>query len=231
MRKLAFAPLHQHTDRSLLDGAAKPKALAARCRDLGHPACACTDHGNVLAHFDFWHEMRAVGVKPILGCCLPGQLIYTINGVKPIEEIEVGELVLTHRGRFRRVTATMTRPYEGTIHGIKARNCETVWLTSEHPVLVKRNGSESLDWVRADELVGGTRYKTPGPSRWREYACVPRLWKSSLDFTFDVLSFLPTNQGFEEWDGVIWRAKSERKSDRNVNFKIPRFLPDRKSVV
>src|SRR5262245_17627036 len=67
MSKLPFVPLHQHTSFSLLDGAAKPADLAARCTELGHAACAVTDHGNVLGHFDFWHEMRKREVRPILG--------------------------------------------------------------------------------------------------------------------------------------------------------------------
>lgn len=64
---LPYSPLHCHSTFSSLDGAAKPKDLAARCAELEHAACALTDHGNVLGHFDFFHAMRSAGVRPILG--------------------------------------------------------------------------------------------------------------------------------------------------------------------
>lgn len=42
-------------------------------------------------------------------CFLPGTLILTPRGLEPIETIAVGDQVLSHRGRWRRVTSTMTR--------------------------------------------------------------------------------------------------------------------------
>ena len=65
--RLEYSPLHVHDTNSSLDGAAKPADLAARCVELGHTACAITNHGTVLGHFDFFHEMRKAGVRPILG--------------------------------------------------------------------------------------------------------------------------------------------------------------------
>ena len=62
-----YVPLHQHSTNSSLDGAALHPELAARCVELGHAACALTDHGVVTGHFAFDREMRKVGVKPIFG--------------------------------------------------------------------------------------------------------------------------------------------------------------------
>ena len=42
-----FVHLHCHTEYSLLDGAIRVKALCARAKDFGMPACAITDHGNL----------------------------------------------------------------------------------------------------------------------------------------------------------------------------------------
>ena len=40
-----FVHLHNHTEYSLLDGAARVKNVVARAQELNMPACAITDHG------------------------------------------------------------------------------------------------------------------------------------------------------------------------------------------
>jgi DNA polymerase-3 subunit alpha len=69
----SFVHLHAHTEYSMLDGAAKVKAMLAKAVELGQLAVASTDHGNVFSHYEMWKvagEMRAGGadIKPILGC-------------------------------------------------------------------------------------------------------------------------------------------------------------------
>jgi DNA polymerase-3 subunit alpha len=63
-----FVHLHLHTDYSLLDGAIQVKPLAERVKELGMPACAMTDHGNMYGAVSFYKEMKAHDVKPIIGC-------------------------------------------------------------------------------------------------------------------------------------------------------------------
>ena len=63
-----FVHLHLHTDYSLLDGAIQIKPLAKRVAELGMPACAMTDHGNMFGAISFYHAMKGSGVKPIIGC-------------------------------------------------------------------------------------------------------------------------------------------------------------------
>lgn len=62
-----FVHLHLHTDFSLLDGAMRVAPLAERARDLGMPAVAITDHGNLFGALSFFDKMKAAGVKPIIG--------------------------------------------------------------------------------------------------------------------------------------------------------------------
>ncbi|PRZ31683.1 DNA polymerase III alpha subunit [Antricoccus suffuscus] len=62
-----FVHLHTHTEYSMLDGAAKIGALGARAAELGMPAIAMTDHGNVFGAYDFYSKITAAGVKPIIG--------------------------------------------------------------------------------------------------------------------------------------------------------------------
>jgi DNA-directed RNA polymerase subunit RPC12/RpoP len=63
-----FVHLHLHTDFSLLDGAIQIKPLAERVKELGMPACAMTDHGNMYGAVSFYKEMKAHDVKPLIGC-------------------------------------------------------------------------------------------------------------------------------------------------------------------
>ncbi|HVR40510.1 MAG TPA: DNA polymerase III subunit alpha [Thermoanaerobaculia bacterium] len=65
---MSFVHLHLHTEYSLLDGATRPDALAKRVAQLGMPACAITDHGNMFGAVEFYNAMKSVGVKPIIGC-------------------------------------------------------------------------------------------------------------------------------------------------------------------
>jgi len=63
-----FVHLHLHTDYSLLDGACEIGELTAEAARRGMPAVAVTDHGNLFAAANFFHQASTHGVKPIIGC-------------------------------------------------------------------------------------------------------------------------------------------------------------------
>jgi len=65
---MPYVPLHCHTDFSLLDGAASVEKFVAKAKDLGLPALAITDHGNLFGALKFWKECKKKGIKPIIGC-------------------------------------------------------------------------------------------------------------------------------------------------------------------
>src|ERR671923_170279 len=67
---MAAAPcahLHVHSEYSLLDGACKIDALAARAAELGQPALGLTDHGVMNGAIEHYKACKANGIKPILG--------------------------------------------------------------------------------------------------------------------------------------------------------------------
>lgn len=51
----------------MLDGAARLDNLFAKADELGMPAIAMTDHGNLYGAFEFWKKAQATSVKPIIG--------------------------------------------------------------------------------------------------------------------------------------------------------------------
>src|ERR1700757_385198 len=63
-----FVHLHLHTDYSLLDGACGVEKLCQRVQQLGMPAVAMTDHGNIFGAVHFVNAAHKHGVKPIVGC-------------------------------------------------------------------------------------------------------------------------------------------------------------------
>jgi DNA polymerase-3 subunit alpha len=63
-----FVHLHLHTDYSMLDGACDVEKLCHRVKELGMPAVAMTDHGNIFGAVHFFNAAKNAGVKPIVGC-------------------------------------------------------------------------------------------------------------------------------------------------------------------
>ena len=63
-----FVHLHNHTDFSLLDGAAPVKELVATAKQYGMPGLAITDHGNMFGALTFNKACKEEGVNPIIGC-------------------------------------------------------------------------------------------------------------------------------------------------------------------
>jgi DNA polymerase III subunit alpha len=65
--KDSFVHLHVHTEYSMLDGAARLTDLFSTAAEMGMPALAMTDHGNVFGAYDFYAKAKAAGVNPIIG--------------------------------------------------------------------------------------------------------------------------------------------------------------------
>ncbi|TML57073.1 MAG: PHP domain-containing protein, partial [Actinobacteria bacterium] len=63
-----FVHLHVHSEYSILDGACRIPALAARAAELDMPAVALTDHGSLAGAVELYREAGKHGVKPLIGC-------------------------------------------------------------------------------------------------------------------------------------------------------------------
>ncbi|MDO5740622.1 MAG: DNA polymerase III subunit alpha [Ornithinimicrobium sp.] len=62
-----FVHLHNHTEYSMLDGAARIDELVGAAADLGMPAIATTDHGYIFGAYEFWKAGQKHGIKSIIG--------------------------------------------------------------------------------------------------------------------------------------------------------------------
>src|SRR6266508_2158674 len=63
-----FVHLHVHSEFSILDGACRIPALAARAAELEMPAVGLTDHGSLAGAVQLYQQAAKHGVKPIIGC-------------------------------------------------------------------------------------------------------------------------------------------------------------------
>ena len=68
MTPASFVHLHVHSEYSILDGACRIPALAARASEFEMPAVALTDHGSLAGAVELYKAAGKEGVKPILGC-------------------------------------------------------------------------------------------------------------------------------------------------------------------
>ncbi|HQU36758.1 MAG TPA: SufD family Fe-S cluster assembly protein, partial [Anaerolineales bacterium] len=99
-------------------------------------------------------------------------MVRTRDGEKPIEEIQVGDEVMTHQGRWRNVYNAQKRPYHGKVYHIRfyGDSKRELNVTAEHPLLVARrerdgmrNKDFQLSWSRADSVKEGDYLVVPVP--------------------------------------------------------------------
>lgn len=120
-----------------------------KCQDL-----EAETHDKPLA-IDDPELQELIPVHP--NCVLDGQVpIFTSRGWKPIKAVKVGDLVLTHRGRFQRVTQVHRTHAPAGTECVQFRvksgagNWRKLSLTANHPVLVGRR------WVEAAAVKAGS---------------------------------------------------------------------------
>jgi hypothetical protein len=97
------------------------------------------------------------------GCFSAGTAVWTLTGVVPIAEIDVGDLVLardqaTDALVLREVTAVHVTPGSALLEVIVVHTdgrIETIQTTDEHPFWVEEAG-----WTRADSLSSGATLRT-----------------------------------------------------------------------
>ncbi len=95
------------------------------------------------------------------GCFVKGTPIQTITGIKPIEEINNNDSVLTHNLHYKNVYNTQARKYSGDLYHINyyTDSRYTIQVTAEHPILIVkrqkkeyRNEQWKPQWIHAKDI-------------------------------------------------------------------------------
>lgn len=196
------------------------------------PTLLIRDFGRGLSEHDVLHiytqygestkrsSNTATGMLGI-GCLLAGQPIVTREGVKAVEDVRVGDWVLTHKGRFRQVTGGMSRPYQGRGYDIHlSQGGKPLSLTEEHPILVS-DSEGCLSWQLPGQIKTGYRSATKGIQAWNSYAVLPATLETTTT-TLKVLEYL--GDSFSEEGGVLtrkmsWKALHPRSNEPFTNTR------------
>lgn len=147
--------------------------------------------GSIVARLDRW-------VSPILNeqcvdrCVASGQLVRTPYGLVPIENVDIGDEVLTIDGTWHKVKNTHGRQCRGLITTIRyGYFSEPLRTTNDHRVYISRSGKRS--WVEAWDIRPGDYLIMPRPKGSKDV--------DSLDtdsYTFDTSPEF-YNDRFQTW--------------------------------
>lgn len=133
-------------------------------------------------------------------CFTAGTLVMTSNGLKEIEDIQVGDYVLTHKSRYRKVLRIGNKQVN-KVYKIKAMGLPELETTEEHPFYIREK------YVKNSKEFGHQRlFKSP---EWRK-AC--ELNKNT---------YLGCTYNTENTNKEIFRA-----NDTNFWYFVGRFTAD-----
>lgn len=125
-----------------------------------------------------WSNIDLVGAG--FPCFAKGSSVLTKVGYKDISEVEIGDLVMTHKNRWKEVITLFHK--ENFIYKVKAQGLVGTETTEEHPYLVSKmvrvNGKRVFskpDWVEVKDLKVG------------DFICYPKMLNENnpLNLTLD----------------------------------------------
>ena len=150
------------------------------------------------------------GSPPCFGAGAP---VKTLEGYKPIEDVKVGDMVLTHLGRYRKVLAVMKK-HADNVCIVKAQGVLPITVTKNHPFYVRQMVRRGHDWHREfDEPcwkpVGELTINkgAGGSTKSQDYLCFPVNQESKIP----------------DWNGVLAKHvvfDSTEIFDLKKNLKI-----------
>jgi len=90
-------------------------------------------------------------------CVLPSTKVITDKGVKPINQVKVGDKVLDHTKYFHTVTAVKKFWYVGPVYEIFTTHISTpIYVTGNHPIFVRKRGCFNILSENSKKYFGST---------------------------------------------------------------------------
>lgn len=134
-------------------------------------------------------------------CFIPGTMVLTEEGYKNIEDIQEGDVVLTHTNQYQRVVKPMQNYCDSYVYKIDTMCSDPIYTTEEHPFYVRK---KSRIWNNTKRMYD------------RKFA-KPE-WVKAKDLTKDYYVGVAINQKSEtpQWYGITLHWSDGRK-DRYSN--------------
>ncbi len=146
-------------------------------------------YDNIVMGAQLMEAARQAGVEKFVAVgtiCFPvGTKIVSNPSVELIENVKLGQKVLTDNGTFQAVTHIFQRFYSGKLITIQASGVPSLSVTPEHPFLVQERDSDYFIWKKAQEI------------KVHDYLVVPKL---ALKEKFNNIQF---SQDFCELIGIF----------------------------
>lgn len=146
-------------------------------------------------------------------CMPPDQEVLTEQGYRPIAEVAVGDLVVTHRNRLRRVLHVFERQTNEPLYIVEAHKLgfDSLRVTGEHPVLTIRaehvNAHRSRDGLHLAEEPAFVKSSELRPGDFVAVAHDAENAHDETSITINLLDHLPADK-YEESVGVLRRVDS-----------------------
>jgi RHS repeat-associated protein len=112
-------------------------------------------------------------VEAVTSCFAAGTPVWTQEGLKPIEEIQAGDVALSWNEEamyveYKRVAQTFVRQADGVLEVAIEGEASSLRVTTEHPFFVRRECSDlDGEWVEAVKLSPGDQVKRPN-GKWAQ---------------------------------------------------------------
>jgi len=128
-------------------------------------------------------------------CLATGSPILTLEGFKPIENVQVGDYVWTHKERWRQVTRTHAKEVQDNLRIING-----IGLTGNHRVLTSEGWMEA-DLIHRDTQILLTQFnQIPAVQQKKSFLS---LIKNTLSWAVMPMSRVDFNSDFLVWDSKI----------------------------
>src|SRR5216684_3206442 len=171
--------------------------------------------GRILAGAGSGHQVT------FYNCMPPEQEVLTADGYRPISEIKIGDLVVTHRNRLRPVLHKFERETEETLYIIRPKKMgyDDLRVTGDHKVYIirsewvnKHKSRDGLhlqhepDWIPAKEIKPGD-YVAVGYNDFERFFGV-QAPEHSVDlkyyFEYDSLKWVRVDEiAIEDYSGIV----------------------------
>ena len=175
--------------------------------------------GRILAGAGSGHQVT------FYNCMPPDQEVLTADGYRPISEIKIGDLVVTHRNRLRPVLHKFERETEEALYIIRPRKMgyDDLRVTGDHKVYVVRS-----EWVNKHKSRDGLRLQHEPdwiPAKDIKPGDYVALGYNDEESSPDSISLHDYVSGYETHDGKLFKATT-RGSNSNVAILEPETSTD-----